>query len=70
MHLQTGDAHHESRSVKCVFAVVITKNVAHVLAQEALDALAELLHAVDIFLVISPVGIWLWCELGNFLFTS
>ena len=34
--------------------VVIAQDVAHVLAQEALDALAELLDAIDFFLAHPP----------------
>ena len=34
--------------------VVIAQHVAHVLAQKALDALPEFLHAVDVLLLHAP----------------
>ena len=40
--------------MNCVVLVVIAQDVADVLAQEALDALAEFLHAVDVFLGHAP----------------
>ena len=51
VHLQAGEADHEARADEPVLAVAIAEHVAHVLAQEALDALPELLHAIDVFLV-------------------
>src|SRR5580692_8783249 len=47
MHLQFGDAHEEARPGEVVLVLgVITDHVAGVLAQVALDALAELLRAL------------------------
>ena len=37
-----------------VLGLVVAQHVADVLAQEALDALAELLHAVDVLLLHAP----------------
>ena len=54
MHLERGDADEEARAGKTVVLVVVAQHVAHVLAQEALDALAELLHAVDVGLLHAP----------------
>src|SRR5262249_51786508 len=42
VHLQPGYANHEAGAEERVLAVVPAQHVAHVLAQEALDALAEL----------------------------
>ena len=39
---------------KLVLRVVVAQHVADVLAEEALDALAELLHAVDVVLLHAP----------------
>ena len=36
---------------KRILAVAIAEHVADVLAQEALDALSELLHAIDVLLI-------------------
>src|ERR1700722_13783019 len=41
---------------------MISENVTNVLAKETFDAFAELLHAVDIFLVKGPIGIFSWSE--------
>src|SRR5699024_5940241 len=56
MHLQFGHA-HEVTGPGEVFLVllVVTDHVAHVVAQEALDAFAELLAALDIFLLHTEV---------------
>src|SRR5579864_2266614 len=39
MHLEAGDAHEEARPVEAVGVVVRAHDVAHVLTEEALDAL-------------------------------
>ena len=41
---------HESRTVEAVLQIVVAQDVADVLAEEALDALAELAHPVDVLL--------------------
>ncbi len=51
VHLEAGEPDHEPRADELVLAVAVAQDVADVLAQEALDALAELLHAVDVLLV-------------------
>src|SRR6187431_1620156 len=43
VHLQGGDVYEEAWSDELVVHVVIAQDVAHVLAEEALDALAEFL---------------------------
>jgi len=44
MHFELGDPHQEARAGECLLVLlVIADHVADVLAQEALDALAELL---------------------------
>ena len=50
VHLQGGDPDHEARPVEGVLAVVVAEDVADVLTEEALDALAELDRAVDVLL--------------------
>src|SRR5690349_15136513 len=54
MHLETGDPDHEAGSVERRLRLMVAEDVAHVLAQEALDALAELDAAVDVFLLHAP----------------
>src|SRR5260370_41861700 len=55
MHLEASNAHKESRSGKLLLLVVIAQNVADVLAEETLDALSELLHAVNVALIHLPI---------------
>src|SRR6202030_2224715 len=50
MHLQRRDAHEEARTAERVLLIVIAQDVADVLAEEALDAFAKLLHAVEVSL--------------------
>src|SRR6185503_19783151 len=73
VHLQAGQPDHEARAVERPGGgaagagrlglerglVAVAQDVADVLAQEALDALAELLHPVDVFLVhaVGAVGV-------------
>src|SRR5579859_3126110 len=54
VHLQARDPDHEPRPVVLLLAVVVAQDVADVLAQKALDALAELEHAVDVLLLHAP----------------
>jgi hypothetical protein len=48
MHLETGDTNEEARPRELLLLVVFAKNVTHVLAEKAFDALAKLLDAVHI----------------------
>src|SRR5438477_170240 len=50
MHLQRGDINQVARANELVVLVMFAQNVAHILAQETLDALAKFFHAVDVFL--------------------
>src|SRR4029079_12172132 len=54
VHLQRRRVDQEARPDELLVLVVVAKHVADVLAQEALDALAELLHALDVFLLHAP----------------
>src|SRR5947209_8206129 len=54
MHLESGGVDEEPRADEFVMLRVIAKHVAHVLTQKALDALAKLLHAIDVLLRHSP----------------
>ena len=57
MHLQRRGVHQEARPDEFIFLVVVADDVADILAQEALNALAELLHAVNVLLVHGPGAI-------------
>ena len=62
VHFQCRGVHEVARADELIVLVVISKNVAYVLAEEALDALAELLYAFHILLLHAPCaisGIWL-----------
>ena len=54
MHLERRGVDQETRADELLVLVVIAQHVADVLAQEALDALAELLHAIDVRLRHAP----------------
>src|SRR5262249_25377832 len=54
VHLEAGRAHEEARPGELVLELVRAQHVAHVLAQEALDALAEFLRAIDVRLLPAP----------------
>ena len=52
VHLELGDADEEARAGELgLVLLVVAHHVADVLAQEALDALAELLDAIDVLLL-------------------
>src|SRR5438552_2846078 len=56
MHVEARDLDEEARpGERALLVVVVANHVAHVLAQEALDALVELLDAIDVLLH-HPVG--------------
>jgi hypothetical protein len=57
MHFEAGDSNEEARPSELFLLVVLAKDVTDVLTEKTFDALAKLLHAVDI-------------ELGNFPFDS
>src|SRR5881296_67544 len=59
VHLEARDAYKEARAGEGVRALVVAQHVAHVLAEEALDALAELLHPVDVLLLHAPGAVGL-----------
>src|SRR6266404_905612 len=48
MHFKAGDSNEEARARELLLLVVLAKDVAHILAEKAFDALAKLLDAVDI----------------------
>jgi hypothetical protein len=54
MKFQSGDVHEKSRSDKVIMKMMVAKNVTDVLTKEALNAFAEFLHAVHVFLHHSP----------------
>ena len=57
VHLQRRGVHQEARPDEFIFLMVVADDVADILAQEAFDALAELLHAVDVLLEHGPGAI-------------
>src|SRR4029078_4928376 len=57
VHLQTGDADHEARTDELVLTLAVAQHVTHVLAQEALDALAELLRAIGVSLMHAALAV-------------
>ena len=62
MHLEARDADQEPRPEVAAVQSVIAQDVTHVLAEEALDALAKLGDAVDVRLANRPVRVGLWRE--------
>jgi hypothetical protein len=67
MHLEAGDADKKARAAKFFLFVMLAKNVAYVLAEEAFDTLTEFLDAVDIELGDFPVRVGARLESGNLL---
>src|SRR5580704_433782 len=55
MHFETGNANEETGSAELFLLGVVAEDVADVLAEEALDALAEFLHTVHVTLVHLPL---------------
>ena len=51
VHLERRRVDEEARPDELLVHVVVAQHVANVLAEEALDALAELLHAIDVLLL-------------------
>ena len=54
MHLQRGGVDKKARADEFVEFPMLAQHVADVLAQKTLDALAELLHAIDVRLLHAP----------------
>src|SRR5256885_2648505 len=55
MHLEAGRPDEEPRTDERSLDLVVPEDMAHVLAQEALDALPELLDPLDVLLLPAPV---------------
>src|SRR5260370_14602667 len=55
LHLKRSRAHEEARSAELLLFAVVAQNVADILAEKALNALAKFLHAVHIALVHLPL---------------
>src|ERR1700757_4202885 len=55
MHFEAGNTDEETGSAELFLFAVVAKDVADVLAEEALDALVEFLHTVDVALVHLPL---------------
>src|SRR6202007_1071903 len=55
MHFKAGNANEETRSAELFLFGVVAKDVADVLAEEALDALIEFLHTLHVALVHLPL---------------
>src|ERR1051325_10770070 len=54
VHLERGGVNQKTRADKLVVLVMLAEHMTHVLAQEALDALAEFLNAIDVRLCHPP----------------
>ena len=54
VHFQRGGVDEEARADEFLVLVMVAQDVADVLAEEAFDALAEFLHAIDVFLRHAP----------------
>src|SRR6266496_3710543 len=67
MHFKPSHSDEETRPAELFVFIVLAQNVADVLAKKALNALAEFLHPINVFLLHSPIGPSLWSERGNFL---
>ena len=70
MHFESRDADEESWAAELLHFLVITQDMAHVLAQEALYALAKFLHPIHIFLIHLPLDTGARRERRNFLVNS
>jgi len=57
MHFECSRIDKEARTDKFLVLVVFSQNVAHVLAEKTLDALAKLLNALDVSLLNAPCTI-------------
>src|SRR5271154_606291 len=55
MHLKRSDAYEEPRATKLLLLVVVTQDVANILAKETFNALAKFLHAIHVPLVHLPL---------------
>src|SRR5260370_6967344 len=62
MHLKRSRTDEEARSAKLLLFAVLAQNMADVLAEKALNALAKLLHAVHVALVHLPLDSRPWLE--------
>src|SRR5260370_40532552 len=70
MHLKRRGTDEEPRSAKLLLLAVVAQDVADVLAEEAFDALAKFLHAIDVSLVHLPLGVRPRLEGWDFLIDS
>src|SRR5712692_10012116 len=67
MHFQARDANKEAWTPELFLLVVIAQYVANVLTKKALNALAKLLHAIDLALIHLPFHVWPGGERRDFL---
>jgi hypothetical protein len=67
MHFEAGDSNEEAWTGELFLFVVFAKDVTDVLAEKTFDALAELLHPVDIELGNFPFGSFARLERRDFL---
>src|ERR1017187_597824 len=57
MHFECGSIDEQTRADKLVVLMVLSQDVAHVLAEKTLDTLAKLLYALDVGLLHAPCAI-------------
>jgi hypothetical protein len=65
MHFQSGNPNEEAWPTELLFLFMISQHVADILAKETLDALAKLLHPIDVALIHLPFSIWARREWRN-----
>lgn len=58
VHLEGRGIHQMTRADEAIERSMVANHVAHVLAQEALDALPEFLHPLDVRLDNPPRPVW------------
>ncbi len=67
MHLEPRHPDEKPWSSELLHLLVLTEDVAHILAQEAFNTLPRFLHLIYIFLVHFPIGAGAGLEWRNFL---
>src|SRR5437879_677607 len=67
MHFKPSHSDKEARTAELFVFIVLAQNVADVLAKKALNALAEFLHPVNVFLLHSPISASFGLESRNLL---
>jgi hypothetical protein len=56
MHFQAGNPNEETRSAKLILLFMISQDVAHILTKKTFNALAKLLHPINVSLLHFPLN--------------